>query len=150
MIIDTLANAGKYHCLNPLFSKAFEYITQMDLGVLQPGTYEIGGEELKAVLMEKPGKSAEESLEKFECHNKHIDIQVLLEGEEQIGWKPRTDCKEPKGDYNPEKDVLFYQDAPDMYFALRPGQFVILFPEDVHAPMISEGNIKKLVIKVRV
>ena len=150
MIIDTLANAGKYHCVNPLFAEAFEYISHTDLDALEPGTYEISGEALKAVLMEKPGKTAEESLEKFECHNKHIDIQVLLKGEEQIGWKPRTDCKEPKGDYNPEKDVLFYQDVPDMYFELKPGQFVILFPEDVHAPMISEGNIKKLVIKVRV
>lgn len=150
MIIDTLANAGKYHCVNPLFSKAFEYISNTDLDALEPGTYEVSGEVLKAVLMEKPGKSSEESLEKFECHNKHIDIQVLLKGEEQIGWKPRADCKEPKDDYNPEKDVLFYQDAPDMYFELKPGQFVILFPEDVHAPMISEGNIKKLVIKVRV
>ena len=149
MIIDTFANAAKYHCVNPLFAQAFDYIAHTDLDALAPGNYEVSGEELKAVLMEKPGKTAEESLEKFECHNKHIDIQVLIQGEEQIGWKPRLDCKLPKGEYNAEKDVLFYQDAPDMYFQLKPGQFVILFPEDVHAPMISEGTIKKLVIKVR-
>jgi len=149
MIIDTLANAGKYHGVHPLFAEAFRYIASQDLNVLEVGNYEIAGEDLKAVLMGKPGKTAVESLEKFECHNKHIDIQVLIQGEEQIGWKPRSDCKLPKGEYNAEKDVLFYQDAPDMYFQLKPGQFVILFPEDVHAPMISEGTIKKLVIKVR-
>ena len=150
MIIDTVANSGKYHCVHPLFAQAFEYIASQDLGVLEPGNYEIAGESLKAVLMEKPGKTADESLEKFECHDKHIDIQVLIQGDEQIGWKPRADCKEPKGEYNPEKDVVFYKDTPDMYFKMKPGQFVILFPEDVHAPMISEGNIKKLVIKVRI
>jgi biofilm protein TabA len=150
MIIDTLANAGKYHGVNPLFARAFEYITKTDLDALEAGNYEIVGEELKAVLMEKPGKTAVESLEKFECHDRHIDIQVLIQGDEQIGWKPREDCTAPKGEYNPDKDVLFYQDAPDMFFQLKPGQFVILFPEDVHAPMISEGLIKKLVIKVRI
>ena len=150
MIIDTVDNSGKYHSVHPFFAQAFQYIASQDLGVLEPGNYEIAGESLKAVLMEKPGKTADESLEKFECHDKHIDIQVLIQGDEQIGWKPRADCKEPKGNYNPDKDVLFYNDPPDMYFKMKPGQFVILFPEDVHAPMISEGIIKKLVIKVKI
>ena len=29
-----------------------------------------------------------------------------------------------------------------MYFQLTDGQFAIFFPEDVHAPMIGEGEIK--------
>ena len=37
-----------------------------------------------------------------------------------------------------------------MFFQLTEQQFVILFPEDVHAPMISDGEIKKLVIKVKI
>ena len=40
--------------------------------------------------------------------------------------------------------------APDMFFQLTNGQFAIFFPEDVHAPMIGEGNIKKMVIKVAI
>jgi biofilm protein TabA len=150
MIIDTLANAGKYHCVHSHFAQAFQYVASQDLNALEPGNYEIAGEDLKAVLMDKPGKTAAESLEKFECHDRHIDIQVLIQGNEQIGWKPRIDCRQPKGEYNPDKDVLFYNDEPDMYFQLKRGQFVILFPEDVHAPMISEGTIKKLVIKVKI
>lgn len=150
MIIDTLANSDKYHCVHPLFTKAFEYISSHDLKAIEPGNYEIEGEKLKAVVFDKPGKTVAESLEKFECHDRHIDIQVCIQGQEQIGWKPRTDCKDPKGIYNMEKDVAFYHDSPSMYFQLTEGQFVILFPEDVHAPMISEGNIKKLVIKVRI
>lgn len=37
-----------------------------------------------------------------------------------------------------------------MFFQLTNTQFAIFFPEDVHAPMIGEGNIKKLVIKVKI
>jgi biofilm protein TabA len=37
-----------------------------------------------------------------------------------------------------------------MYFQLTDGQFGIFYPEDVHAPMIGEGEIKKLVFKVKI
>lgn len=150
MIIDSLSNADKYFSLHPLFGKAFTYIRSLDLALIEPGKYEVSGDELKAIAFDSPAKTAAESLAKFECHNKHIDIQLCIRGSETIGWKPREDCSQPKGDYNPEKDVSYYGDAPDMYFGLRDGQFAILFPEDVHAPMIGEGTIKKLVIKVKI
>jgi YhcH/YjgK/YiaL family protein len=67
-----------------------------------------------------------------------------------MGWKPRHSCILPKGEYSEEKDVLFFNDEPDMFFTLHPGQFAIFFPEDVHAPLISEGDVKKLIIKVKV
>ncbi|MEP7256824.1 MAG: YhcH/YjgK/YiaL family protein [Flavitalea sp.] len=150
MIIDTLENASRYSGLHPFFAKAFEYIQRADLVNIEPGKFDIDGENLKAVFMNKKGMSAAESIAKFECHNKNIDIQLCITGSETIGWKPRQRCISPKGDYNTEKDVQFYNDAPDMYFQLNAGQFAIFYPEDVHAPMIGDGEIKKLVIKVKV
>jgi biofilm protein TabA len=150
MIIDTIKNASKYYSVHPLFQKAFEYITSTDLANTADGKYEIDGDNLKAIFSNKDGMTAAESIAKFECHDKHIDIQLCIKGKETMGWKPRENCKEQKGDYNTEKDVLFYADAPDMYFDLNDRQFVIFFPEDVHAPMIGEGQIKKLVIKVKI
>jgi biofilm protein TabA len=110
MVIDTLSNAGKYSCLHPLFGKAFEYIQSQDLETIAPGNYEIDGDSLKAAVFDKTGKTKAESLQKFECHNKYIDIQVCIRGNEQIGWKPRETCHDLKGEYNPEKDVSFYND----------------------------------------
>ena len=150
MIIDTIANAEKYFGVHPLFAKAFEYINKTDLNNIEMGRYEIDGDNLKAIFSNKKGMTAAESIAKFECHDKHIDIQLCINGNETIGWKPRRECVKPKGDYNPEKDVRFYDDEPDMYFQLTNGQFGIFFPEDVHAPMIGENEIKKLVIKVKI
>lgn len=150
MIIDTIQNASKYFLVHPLFAKAFDYIKQTDLQSKEPGKYEIDGDKLKAIFSDKKGMTTEESIAKFECHNKHIDIQLCISGVETIGWKPREKCTTEKGPYNEEKDVLFYTDSPDMYFQLTDGQFVIFFPEDVHAPMIGENEIKKLVIKVKI
>ncbi|NHE58837.1 YhcH/YjgK/YiaL family protein [Cyclobacterium plantarum] len=150
MILDTLENSRKYHCVHPLFEKAFAYIKAQNLEAMADGKYEIDGDSIVAAVFTKPAKTAEESNEKFECHDQHIDIQVLISGEEQIGWKPRASCKQVKGEYNPEKDVSFYAEDPEMYFGMQPGQFVILFPADVHSPMIGKGDIKKMVVKVKI
>jgi len=150
MIVDTLKNAARYYNTHPLFAKAFAYIQNTDLDTIEMGKYEIDGDNLKAIFSNKTGVTAEASTSKFECHNKHIDIQLCIHGKEQIGWKPREKCKTENGGYNAEKDVQLYSDAPDMFFQLTDGQFVIFFPEDVHAPMIGDAEIKKLVIKVKI
>jgi biofilm protein TabA len=150
MIIDTVKNASKYFSLHPLFQKAFEYIGKTDLNAAETGKYEIEGTAVRAAFSNKKGMTAVESTSKFECHNKHIDIQLCINGVEEFGWKPREKCAVPNGGYNEEKDVQLYSDAPDMYFQLTNGQFAILFPEDVHAPMIGTGEIKKLVIKITI
>ncbi|HQY11939.1 MAG: YhcH/YjgK/YiaL family protein [Ferruginibacter sp.] len=150
MIIDTIQNASKYYSTHPLFAKAFEYIRSADLDSIEMGKYEIDGDDLKAIFSAKVGMTAEASVAKFECHNNHIDIQLCIHGVEQIGWKPREKCSRENGGYNPEKDVQLYTESPDMYFQLTDGQFAIFFPEDVHAPMIGDAEIKKLVIKVKI
>ena len=38
----------------------------------------------------------------------------------------------------------------DTQWIIRPGQFVIFFPEDAHAPNIGIGRHKKLCIKIAV
>ena len=149
MIIDTLNNAKKYSGLQPLFSKAFDFIQQNDIAQLADGVIEIA-EGLKVIVNTANGKSAEVSLAKFECHDQNIDIQVCVKGLETIAWKPREKCVKPNGEYNPEKDVRFFSDAPDMFFQLTDDQFAIFYPEDVHAPMIGDGEIKKLVFKVKI
>ena len=150
MIIDNLSNAEKYFCIHPLFKEAFEYIRSQNLETIEVGKYEISGDQLRAIVSNKQGMTPKESIAKFECHNKHTDIQFCINGKEQIGWKPRGSCTQQRGEYNLEKDVLFYDDAPDMFFQLTNNQFAIFFPEDVHAPMIGEGEIKKMVIKVQI
>ncbi|GAB3008671.1 YhcH/YjgK/YiaL family protein [Niabella terrae] len=150
MIIDSLHNASRYTSLHPLFALAFDYIARVDLSTLNPGIYDIQGDALKAIVSDKPGKARSESLEKFECHRKYIDIQFCVSGVEEIGWKPIQRCLLEKEAYDEQKDVQFWGDAPDTYFTLTSNQFVILFPEDVHAPMIGEGQIKKIVFKVQV
>jgi YhcH/YjgK/YiaL family protein len=149
MIIDSLENAGRYTSIHPLFAEAFEYIKTLDLKNAEIGKTDLS-DGLKIIVAEKVGMKQEESVAKFECHNQNIDIQLCISGKEQMGWKSRQSCSSAKGEYNAEKDVLFYNDAPDMFFELTDNQFAIFFPEDVHAPMIGDEVIKKLIVKVKI
>ncbi|MBM3443282.1 MAG: DUF386 domain-containing protein [Bacteroidetes bacterium] len=148
MIIDTIDNADRYLAVHPHFERAFHYIRE-DLPTAPDGKGDIT-EGLKSIINTAPGKTADVSLSKFECHNRNIDIQYCISGVETIGWRPRFSCTQPNGGYSEEKDVQFYHDAPHTFFQLQPGQFAVFFPEDVHAPMIGEGEIRKLVIKVSI
>jgi biofilm protein TabA len=149
MIIDTLDNAERYYGLHRNFKAAFEYLYSIDLKGLDVGVIEVA-DGIKVIVSNDQGKALADTLNRFECHNKNIDIQVVIRGHETMGWKPRTDCQSVEKEYSDEKDYMFYNDKPDTYFSLIANQFVIFFPEDVHAPMISEGLIKKLVVKVRI
>lgn len=149
MILDTLANAERYYSLHQNFKTAFEFLNSTDLYSLETGVIAVA-DGIKVIVSNDPGKAVKETLDRFECHNQHIDIQVLINGHETMGWKPRKDCHNVTSPYSEEKDYMFFSDQPDTYFSLKDHQFVIFFPEDVHAPMIGEGLIKKLVVKVRI
>ena len=149
MIIDTLSNSESYYSLHKSFKTAFEYLNDTDLAVLENGVIEVT-DGVKVIVSEDSGKTVESTLKTFECHNKNIDIQVCIRGHETMGWKPRKDCSQVEVPYNDEKDYMFFSDKPDTYFSLKSSQFVIFFPDDVHAPMIGNGLIKKLVVKVRI
>lgn len=147
MIIDSLENAEKYYSVHPRFAKAFEYLKSQDLDSLEVSKFTIEGTDLTVAVSAKEGTTAEDA--KFEAHNKNIDIQVCISESETMGWSTRNLCTNPVAEYNPEKDVIFFNDKPGMYFELKAGQFAVFFPEDVHAPMIGNRIIKKLVIKVK-
>jgi YhcH/YjgK/YiaL family protein len=72
----------------------------------------------------------------------------VIAGVEEMGWSARSRCQRPHGQYDAEKDIEFFADTPDSYVTVLPGEFVIFFPDDAHAPLIGTGEIHKVVIKV--
>lgn len=146
MIFATLAQSDRYAALHPLFPRAFEYIRNTDLRSLAPGRYPILGEDLIAIVEQVPGRTR--AAAKLECHRRYIDIQLVLEGVDEMGWKPLADCRDPVADYR--EDIQFFHDAPASWIATPPGAFCIFFPEDAHAPLVATGNIRKVIFKVAV
>jgi len=146
MIFDSIVNAGRLATLHPLFPRAFEFIRTTDLHALSPGRNPIMGDELFVIAESLPGRGRSEA--RLECHRKYIDIQLVLEGVDEMGWKPLADCHEPVADYNAEKDIQFFRDEPASWIATPPGVFCIFFPGDAHAPLVSTGQIRKVIFKI--
>ena len=76
---------------------------------------------------------------RLESHRRYIDIQLTLDGDEEIGWRPLSLCRAPVAPFDEQRDIRFYDDAPDSWVAVPPGRFAIFFPDDAHAPLARNG-----------
>ena len=149
MILDSLKNHARYHALNQRLEKAFDYILATDLTRLAAGRHDIDGDDIYMNVMDVDLKRPEDA--KLEIHDRYLDIQVLVTGRsETFGWSPRERIVRPLGAFDEAKDIQFFDDVPQTCYDVTPGQFVLLFPEDAHAPMIGEGAIRKIIVKVRI
>ena len=148
MILANLSQADRYAALHPLFPRAFEFIRNTDLSALSTGIHQIIEKQLFVIVEEAQGRSRAEA--KLECHRKYIDIQLVLEGTDEMGWTPLAECQQPVSDYNEERDIRFFNDAADSWISTPANAFCIFFPDDAHAPLVSTGKIRKLIFKVAV
>ena len=148
MILDSLKNCALYENVNPRMKKAFALIASTDWTKMEPGIHELDGKDIYVNVMERELKRKPDA--KLEVHNEYIDIQVLVTGkEESFGWSERRELKKPLGEFSVENDIQLFDDVPQTYYTMRPGQFTVLFPEDGHAPMVGEGTVRKIIVKVR-
>jgi len=148
MIIDNLKSASLYESLNPHFKKAFDYLKSLDFSRLEPGKTELEGKDLFVNVSNSTLKTKENA--KLEVHDNYIDIQMPVSKPEGFGWIHRSELKKEAAPFNMEKDIQFFEDKPETYFTVNPGNFAIFFPEDGHAPCVGEGEILKIVVKVRI
>ena len=148
MILSDLQHTERIEQLHPLFKEVFDYIKSHDLLHAECGKIELKGKDL-FINVANPTLKAEKD-QVLEMHRKYIDIQVLLEGKERMGWKAFDELTDEVQAYNEENDCALYADRPTTFVDLLPGQFAIFFPEDPHAPVIGEGKVRKLIAKVRI
>lgn len=133
---------------NPNYIKALEYMAGTDLSSLENGKHVIDGDKLFVNIVDSQLKTPEQA--RLEVHDKYIDIQVPLSKDESFGVKPRSECREADGEFNAEKDILFYKDKDWKTVIVKAGEKIVFDPETAHAPLIGEGTIHKAIFKVKV
>jgi len=148
MIFSTLSQSDRYAKLHPLFPRAFDYIRNTNLHALSVGIHQIINRQLFVIVEEAQGRTRKEA--KLECHRKYIDIQLVLEGTDEMGWKPLANCHQPIDDYSEERDIRFFNDPADSWISTPKNSYCIFFPDDAHAPLVSSGKIRKCVFKIAV
>ena len=133
--------------LNPLFADVVDFLKCHDLNTMEAGKYPIKEKDLFLNLQMAKGRSQEAAV--LETHVEMIDIQIPLSGDETFGYTPLSDL--PSFDYNAEKDITKYGETKaQTYVTVKPGQFAIFFPQDGHAPCITNvPEIKKAIFKIK-
>lgn len=147
MIIDRLENLAEYACLNPLFAEAMDYLHNHDLLDAEIGKTVLKEKDLSVTIAYAPPKTKEEA--KLEAHKNYIDIQIPLTGVEVMGYTPSACCEETMVPYNSEQDIVFFTGTAQSYMAVEPGMFAVFFPQDAHAPGITQSGVKKAIFKVK-
>lgn len=100
MILDSVKHLNRYAGLSAAFGLAIEYLSRNDLTKLEPGRYPIAGDEVYLMIQQPELKKWEEG--HWEGHRRYADIQVVLSGEERIGYAP-AETLEPETEYSEEK-----------------------------------------------
>ena len=145
MIIDFLDNADRYICLNENFKTVFDYLKNNNLKDMECGSYQINGKDLYFNLQEGETKQTQ----KLEAHKKYIDIQVVITGEEYMGYT-NIDNTTVTEEYDKNRDVMFLDGNVDKVLATNKN-FIIFYPEDAHMPALSvteSKKVKKAIFKI--
>mgnify|MGYP002384105802 CR=1 FL=1 len=90
----------------------------------------------------------------FESHQKYIDLQLVVDGEElmEVVDLARIAVRVA---YNAERDLVLFGDAPDAsHLRVTAGLATIFFPADVHMPTLQLRGapvlVRKSVVKIPV
>jgi len=145
VILDTLVQSGRYAGLHPAFSRAFDFLQTTDLSALAPGRHDLDADRLFVLIDHQDGRGHAGA--RLEAHRRYIDIQLTLDGAEEIGWLPLAACSKA-GAFDAEKDIGFFDDPPRLWLPVPPGTFALFFSEDAHAPLAGVGRLRKAIVKV--
>lgn len=148
MIYDSLDNFDQYSSVIPSFDFVKEFL-KGDLSSLPLGRHAIDGENIYASVDCYETKCIDGAL--FENHDRYIDIQIVLSGEELCGIS--TGKLAEAVPYDEKRDIRFFEpsDEASSAIVLRNGLFAVFFHDDAHMPGLvidEKGEVCKVVIKV--
>ena len=148
MIYDSLDNLAKYAHLAPeaveiLLKKLPEFTPDSP-----KGKSVLIEDKLFVIVQRYATKDVAES--KVETHANFADLQMLLAGNEKIGFAP-VEKLEVLCPYQEQGDCTLYAVNPEnaVFLPLEPGNFTIFFPEEGHIPGCGNGaEVVKIVVKI--
>jgi len=145
MILAKNTDAKGYLGISPLLDRGLELLNEEFLSSVPKDTVKLDGDKLFATLNEFDTVPFEDTF--FESHKRYLDIHVLLEGEERIDIARPEDLEQ----FDHKGDFYAYRGTGEQTLILRPGSFLVVFPQDAHRVKMQvkgESHIRKVVFKI--
>lgn len=146
MIIDKFDNIRFYNCLLNNLDSGLEAVSA--LRDPEVGRYEFDG----GFFLVQKGETKPMEEGTFEAHRKYVDVQIVLEGSEEIAWADLDDLKED-GEYDEAKDKAAYNGLEENTMKISAGMCYIAFPHDGHKAIRhtkEQQSYTKIVMKLPV
>lgn len=152
MIFDSVLHAKEYQGINPDILRALEAAKAYTPENYPGGRVELDGDRIFLNLASYETHAPQEAL--MEAHRQYIDVMYMVEGTETIYVKQTEKLSCITQEYDAQGDALLAKkDADATAVRLEPGSFIILFPQDAHAPAChgdGPASVKKVIGKVRI
>ncbi len=148
MIFDRVSRRSCYRDF-PALAEALGYFASLPRGAFPAGQAALA----RGVLVNPVCFSTKPEAEcRFEGHRLFADVHFLLEGEEKIVL-----CDESRGtpldEFDEPRDIGFFACPSGTALVLRPGDFLVCFPHELHKVAVAPGlpaPCRKLVAKLPV
>jgi len=149
MIFGNRNHISEFSFLEDSVKECFTYAKEHDLASYEKGSHEIDGERLFVNIVEYETTTPENRF--WEAHKEYMDVNVMISGQEQIdlNFIGNMELKE----YVPKDDFLPMDGEKNGSVILRPGDFLVCYPNDAHRTAVEvEGaeKVKKAIFKVRI
>lgn len=148
MIYTDMEHITRYLGQSKALDTAIHYLKQADLTKLVKGRNEVDGDNVYINRFDYDTMPQEEAA--WEGHLQYADIHVVLSGQEQIGVTASSRLTETSRDV--EADFVGFEGTVETWCIMRPGDLLIVFPEDIHMVKVQNGSsthVEKAVFKVR-
>ena len=148
MIFGKITDSARIEAFHPALHRLFEFVKTHDLMQLPLGRNEIDGDRLFINIAENNLVSPEQ--QKLEVHRAYLDVHLPLDNAETIGWRALSTIDiDPEQPFDVASDYALYAAPATSYVEVQPGEYLIAYPEDAHAPLIGEGGLRKAVAKIK-
>ena len=145
MIYGKLERLDRCRGMSRALDTAIDFLRTQDFSALPMGKTVIDGDSVFVNRFDY--ETLETSI--TEAHLRYIDIHVVLEGEEKIGVADLSTLRETER--REDEDFIGCEGEFESVCTMRPGDFLITFPEDAHCPKLQfrgPSAVKKIVVKV--
>ncbi|MBO7309978.1 MAG: YhcH/YjgK/YiaL family protein [Clostridia bacterium] len=138
-----------YASLNKYFPAVLNEARKVLFNPPEAGNYAIDGDNCYYGIQRIDAKSPFDAL--FETHNEYIDIHMVISGEEIIRFENKSKLSFVK--QHSEDCDMFAMNKDYDSVRLTPGDLVIVYPNEAHAPCIraegTDGKICKMIVKIK-
>ena len=152
MILDKLENVARYAAINEGIVKAVEAVKALRADTYQRGRADVDGDNVYLNCAEYDTHEKVGAL--TEAHRAYLDVMVMIEGCETVYIKRTDALANVTQPYDASIDALLADTDEDVTAVrLVKGDFLLLFPDDAHAPGCHADapcHVKKVIGKVKI